>query len=257
MGSIDRAADQQPGRPSPLQVRSPGGASVRQLDSDLWVAESPLRFFGLEVGARMTVMRLAGGRLLVHSPIAAASDLVREVQALGSVAYIVAPNCFHHRFVGGWQQAFPEASVHVAPGLERKRPDLKIAGLLADQPEGGWAGTIDQVFVKGIPATNEVVFFHRPSATLVATDLAFNVGSSSPPLTRVFFRMGGGYGRLSVTLLERLLIRDRSAFRRSLARILAWPFERVVVAHGEVSERNGRDELVRAYAWVLGRGGAA
>jgi hypothetical protein len=50
---------------------SPGQTDMRQLDSDLWVAESPMRFFGLELGARMTVIRLAGSRLLVHSPVAA------------------------------------------------------------------------------------------------------------------------------------------------------------------------------------------
>jgi hypothetical protein len=47
------------------------------------------------------------------------------------------------------------------------------------------------------------------------------------------------------------LVRDRVAFRQSLKRILEWPFERIVVAHGEVSEKGGRDELVRGYAWLL------
>jgi hypothetical protein len=230
---------------------------MRQLDSQLWVAESPLRFLGLELGSRMTVMRLADGRLFLHSPVAATAQLVQEVRAVGPVAFIVAPNRFHHLFVGEWQRAFPEASVYVAPGLERKRPDLEITGLLTDRPEGGWADTIDQVLLGGIPFTNEVVFFHRPSATLVASDLAFNVGASSPPLTRMAFRMGGIYGRLSPTALERLLVRDRSTFRRSLSRILEWPFQRVVVAHGEVAEENGRDQLVRGYSWVLGGGPTA
>ncbi len=227
---------------------------LRQLAADLWVAESPLRFLGLEVGARMTVIRLADSRLLVHSPIAATPELVREVQALGTVAVLVAPNRLHHLFVGEWQRAFPEASLWVAPGLERKRPDLAIAGVLGDEPERGWADTVAQVFVAGMPWTNEVVFFHRPSATLVASDLAFNVGASSPPLTRAIFWASGVYGRLSPTAFERLLVRDRPAFRRSLERILAWPFERVVVAHGEVSETDGKAQLARGYAWALRAG---
>jgi hypothetical protein len=100
---------------------------LRQLAPDLWVAEAPLRFLGLELGARMTVIRLAGPNLFVHSRIAATLELLREVRDLGTVAHIVAPNCFHHLFVGDWQRAFPEASLYGAPGLERKRPDLKIA----------------------------------------------------------------------------------------------------------------------------------
>ena len=224
---------------------------MRQLAPDLWIAESPLRFLALEVGARMTVVRLASG-LFVHSPIAATAELVREVQSLGSVTSIIAPNRFHHLFVGQWQRAFPGASVFVAPGLEQKRPDLKIAGVLGDAPEPRWADSIDQVVLRGIPFTNEVVFFHRPSATLLASDLAFNIGPGSPRLTRIAFRMSGAYGRLSPTVLERLLVRDRAAFRRSLTRILEWPFERVVVAHGEPCETSCKDELARGYSWVLG-----
>jgi hypothetical protein len=224
---------------------------MQQLHTDIWVADSPLRFLGLEIGARMTVVRLPGSKLLLHSPVAPTAELVREVEALGPVAYLVAPNRFHHLSVGEWLRACPEALVYVAPGLDKKRPDLKIAGVLTDEPEPGWAGTVDQVLVGGFPLANEVVFFHRPSNTLVATDLAFNVGSSSAPLTRLAFRLSRAYGVLSPTLLERLFVRDRPAFRRSLERILEWPFERIVVAHGQVSETGGREELVRGYSWVL------
>jgi hypothetical protein len=103
---------------------------------------------------------------------------------------------------------------------------------------------------------NEAVFFHRPSATLVASDLAFNIGACSPPLTRAAFRLAGAYGRLSPTVVERLFVRDRPAFARALGRVLDWPFERVVVAHGRVSEHGGREELLRGYAWLLGARGA-
>ncbi len=226
---------------------------MQQLHSDLWVVDSPLRFGGIEVGARMTVVRLPDSQLLLHSPIAATADLVREVTALGPVAYLVAPNRLHHLFIGDWKQACPDAAVYVAPGLDTKRADLAIAGVLTDEPEPGWKGTLDQVLLAGFPFASEVVFFHRPSATLIATDLAFNIGSSSPLLTRLAFRLIGTNGRLAPTLLERILVRDRPAFRQSLERILEWPFDRVVVAHGEVSEKGGREDLVRGYSWVLGK----
>ena len=224
---------------------------MEQLHSDIWIADAPLRFLGLEVGARMTVIRLPSEALLLHSPIAPSAELVRDVLALGPVAYLVAPNRFHHLFVGDWLEACPDAQIYVAPGLEEKRPDLKIAGVLRDEPEAGWAETIDQALVHGFPLANEVVFFHRPSNTLVASDLAFNMGPDSPPLTRLAFRLSRAYGRLSPTLLERLFVRDRPAFARSLERIFEWPFERIVVAHGEVSETGGRAELARGYSWLL------
>ena len=42
---------------------------MQQLAHDLWVEARPLRFAGIETGTRMTVVRLADGRLFVHSPV--------------------------------------------------------------------------------------------------------------------------------------------------------------------------------------------
>ena len=52
-----------------------------------------------------------------------------------------------------------------------------VTGVLADEPEPGWKGVLDQALLEGFPFANEVVSFHRPSATLIASDLAFNIGS--------------------------------------------------------------------------------
>ena len=75
---------------------------LRQLAPDLWIAEQPLRFLGLELGARMTVVRLPGSRLLLHSPIARSRELAAEVERLGSPTYLVAPNRFHHLYARDW-----------------------------------------------------------------------------------------------------------------------------------------------------------
>lgn len=200
----------------------------------------------------MTVIQLAGRELLLHSPIKPTSDLVREVSRLGSVCALVAPNRFHHLFAGAWLEAGSSARLFVAPGLESKRPDLPLAGVLSDEPELIWKGVLEQVVIRGLPLTNEVVFFHPASRTLIATDLAFHIGPESSLLTRLVFRASGAYRRLAPTYMERLLIRDRSSFRASIQRVLEWPFERVIVAHGTVLEAGGRSELARGYSWLLG-----
>ena len=200
----------------------------------------------------MTAVRLPSAEILLRSPISPSPELVREVEALGPVSYLVASNWFHHLFVGEWLRVCPDARVYVAPGLDEKLADLKIEGVLTDASELGWAGTLDQVLANGCPLANEVVFSHRPSKTLVATDLAFNLGPGSPPLTRLAFRLNRTYGRLAPTFLKRLLVHGRPAFRRSLLRILEWPFKRIVVAHGQFVESGGREKLERGYGWLLG-----
>ncbi len=226
---------------------------IREVATDLWIADQALRFFGVEVGARMTVVRLPGSRLLVHSPIAWSRSLAEEVERLGSPAYLVAPNRFHHLYAQEWRSAHPTARLYVAPGLERRRPDLTVDRVLAGSPLPEWSEVLDQVLVGGFPLANEVVFFHKPSRTLIVSDLVFNIGAESPPLTRLAFRLMGAYGRPSSTLLERLFIRDRVAFRGSIERILTWPIAQMIVAHGSIVREGGQAALAEAYAWLLGR----
>lgn len=224
---------------------------LRQLTRDLWVTERPLRFAGVEVGARMTVIRLGSGELFLHSPVALDPELRKQLDALGPARFAVAPNRFHHLFIGDYAVAYPEAELFAAPGVETKRRDLRFDAVLSDKAPAAWDGQIDQLVFRGFPLPNEVVFFHAASQTLIAADLAFNIQADSPRLTRLGFRALGGYGRLGPTWLERLLIRDRGAARASLARILEWDFERVIVAHGQVVEGGGREALRAGYAWLL------
>ncbi len=235
----------------PCAAPEPAAKGLRRLDDDLWVAESPLRFLGLEIGARMSVVRLSDGRLFLHSPVPPTPELFDAVRALGPVGYLVAPNRWHHLSIGAWARACPDASVFLAPGLETKRPDLRCDGLLGGAPEPGWADAIDQALLSGLPLLNEVVFLHRSSATLIACDIAFHVGPRAKPLTRWAFWLGGAYDRLGPTHLERFFVRDRALFRTALRRVFDWPFDRVIVAHGEVCEAGGRDALRDSYRWVL------
>ena len=70
----------------------PSSLPLRALITDLWVVERPQRFYGLEVGTRMTVIRLAAGNLLLHSPVAFEARLCAELDAIGQVRFVVVPN---------------------------------------------------------------------------------------------------------------------------------------------------------------------
>ncbi len=224
---------------------------LRELAGGIWTEERPQRFYGLEVGTRMTVIRLGDGSLLLHSPVSLDAGLRRELDALGRVRYAVAPNRVHHLYAGKVADAYPEARLWIAPGLERKRPDLVFVAVLGDEAPIEWRGEVDQTFFRGRPYENEVVFCHRASRTLIMCDLAFNFGPRAAPPTRFLMRLIRSYGRFGPSKLDPLLIRDRAAARRSLERILGWDFDRVVVAHGEILEHGGREALREGYSWLL------
>ncbi len=198
----------------------------------------------------MTVMRLADGSLLLHSPVALDAGLRTELDALGPVRYAVAPNRVHHLYAGGVAAAYPEARLWVGPGVERKRPDLVYTAVLGDEAPPEWRGQVDQVFFAGRPYENEVVFFHRASRTLILCDLAFNFGPTGALATRWLMRLIRSYGRFGPSTLDPWLIKDRAAACASLERILAWDFDRVIVAHGDVLEHGGHAALSHGYRWL-------
>jgi len=224
---------------------------LRQLADTLWVADRDQTFYGLPVGTRMTVMRLDGGGLLLHSPVALDPELRAQLDAIGRVCFAVAPNRVHHLYAGDVAKAYPGTRLWVAPGLERKRPDLVFEAVLEDEAPEAWRGEVDQVFFRGRPYENEVAFFHRPSRTLILCDLAFNFGPRAALPTRLLMKLLRSYGHLAPSKLDPLLIRDRRAARDSLERILAWDFDRIIVAHGDVLESGGHEILRQGYSWLL------
>jgi hypothetical protein len=217
---------------------------------DVYALEVPFRAGGLELGGRMTVIRLPGGGLWIHSPVRLEAEAREAVEALGPVRFLVAPNLMHHLHLKAWAAAFPEARVVALPGLRRKQPDLHIAVELGDTPDAGYGEVITQQRVRGIPRVEEFVFLHRPSRTLLVTDLAFHIRQSPSWLTRTYLRLSGTYGKLAPTILLKSLVKDRAALRASLDAVLSLDFERVVVCHGEVLERGGREALRSGFAWL-------
>lgn len=225
--------------------------TLERVADGVWTATRPLRPLPLlDIGTRMTVLRLPDGGLLLHSPVEADAPTRAAVDALGPVRFVCAPNCVHHFFAGGWKAAYPASRLLGAPGLAAKRRDLPFDGELGDAPDAAWGEAVDTILLRGAPAINEVAFLHRPSRTLLLTDYAFHPMPASRRGLRIWCaisRVRGGFGPNGVA---RLAIRDRAAFRASLDRVLAWDFDRVGVTHGEMLERGGREALRRAYEWL-------
>lgn len=225
---------------------------IRALDRDLFAIDHPLRMpGGIELGTRTCLIRLPDGGVVVHAPGPLDPALRAEIAALGPVRALIAPNLLHHLFLADNSRAFPDAPVFATPGLREKLPSARLDEVLAARPPDLWADVLDQIGVCGTPRLNEVVFLHRPSRTLLCLDLCFNVRRAANLQTRLLMTLNGAYGRFGPSRLFRFaMLKDGAALRASLDRILAWDFDRVTVAHGDVLETGGHAALERAFAWV-------
>jgi hypothetical protein len=215
---------------------------------DIWTASRPQRFWGVETGTRMTIVRLGDGGLFVHCPVALDAETRRAVDALGPVRAVVASSLFHHLYVGDWMKAYPEASFHPCPGLERKRADLSWGPVLGDAPRDAWGTDLDQAAFTA-RFEHEIVFFHRKSRTLVCADALLNLSAHPSRRTRFCAWLvantapGKGY-------LERIAVTDWKLGRQQVQRILEWDIDRIALAHGAPVEREGSRTVREAYAWL-------
>ena len=231
-------------------------ARLIEFGPDIWISDGPVVPFlaGFSYPTRMAVIRLSNGLLFVWSPIALSEQLKREVDALGPVRYLVSPNLLHHLFLGEWASAYPEARLYASPGLRGRRKDLVFDADLGDAPEPEWAADIDQVVLRGSFVMTEVVFFHRASRTAIFADLIENLPRDWFKGWRAFAaRLDGIVAPNPGAPREwRLSFINRRGARAALERILAWPIERVLIAHGESAATNGAAFVRSAFAWLLG-----
>lgn len=231
---------------------------LQQITPQLWIAQQPQKFFGLEVGTKMSVIALGNGELVLISPIKL-DNAIAEINALGRVKYIIAPNLFHHLYLEECHKIYPDALTVTPPGLQEK---IGIqSSLVFTEDEIDFNGELEYFLFAGfavplptgIKEVNEVVFFHRASKTLIVTDLAFYFDDSFPVVTQFASRVLGCYQKLRPSILEKLVIKDKEAVANSINRLLQWDFQRVVVAHGTIVEENAKQQLKEGYEWFLTR----
>jgi len=226
---------------------------LNQFGDEVWTADGPdVVVVGFQYPTRMAVIRLSDGGLFIWSPTPLTDILRAEVDALGQVRHIIAPNSLHHLFLPEWKRAFPGAKVHAPPGLRKKREDIVFDADLEDAPNPDWAREIDQVLMQGNLITTEAVFFHVKSGTVLFTDLIQQFPANSftgwRALVAKLDLMTGP--EPSVPRKFRVAFTNRRAARDALERIFAWPAQKVLMAHGTPVKKDAPAFLRRAFGWL-------
>lgn len=217
---------------------------------DLYRFPVPFRAIGIDLGLSMTVARLAGGGLFVHSPVPLDDAIRRDLDGLGEVRFAVAPSKMHYFFAGAFKEAYPDARLYGAPGLGKKAPRVPLDGELGGDLPADWPVEIVPRLYAGSRWMNEVVFLHAPSRSLLLTDLAFNVRGPRSWWTRQYLSWSNAYDRLGQSKLVKLSTRDRVAGRRSVDEILELDFDRLVLAHGEPADEDGKERFRELFTWL-------
>lgn len=225
---------------------------LQEIAPNIWHQQHAFTVIGMKLTSRMTVVRFTDGRLWVHSPVPLTAPVREQLAGLGTVAFIVAPNKLHHLFAGDCARAFPDAKLYGAPGLAKKRPDLHNLQTLQPVADPEWANDLDQVFVEGIPVAHETVWYHKQSRTVIMTDLCQLWTGKLDVFAKLYANLTGVRRQLAVPRTVRAAIKNREATLASTRRILAWPFERVIMAHNSIVDKDAHAAVERAFARLAG-----
>jgi hypothetical protein len=220
----------------------------------IWLASYPVRVAGAAFEARTTLIRRGDGSLVVHSPGPLDDAACEAIASLGPVGTIIAPGNFHHLHVAACQRAFPGAETWICPGVERRQPALRYDRVLGDEAPASVTADLDQVLVRGGRVMCEVAMLHRPTRTLLLVDVLENLTNATPGvnwLVRASFKAFGMWNNPTPAPEYRFAWKDRQAACKSLERILAWDFERIVISHGDLIEHNAKDVARRAWRRIL------
>lgn len=224
--------------------------------NQIWIKEYPIHYAGCHLQARMSVIRLHDGKLLLHSPCEIDRETKAEIDALGQVSFIFAPGNYHYFYVSSAQKAYPQADTFICPGVERKRPELEFEGFLSDHPDPRWAEDFDQALVRGNRLMWEVAFCHKSSRTLILVDLIENITDETPNTNltlkfwwKIVFNM---WNKPKPAPEYRMGWKDKMAAKKSLLRILGFDFDSIILAHGDLVEADGKHFARKAWRTLLG-----
>lgn len=213
-------------------------AGLTAHEKGCWSLVFPLRFFGLKLGRRVCVFRISGDRLVIHSTGPFSSEQMQAIRKLGTPSILLEGTTMHDTFSREGRKAFAGIQYLVPEGFPRRaigkdtRSLQELSALTDDEMES--------VRLEGIRTLTEYACFHRASRTLVLCDLLFNLVDASG-WTRFSMRHFLGVKQWpAIDRPMRWAVRDRQAFADSIQEIFEWDFDRIMVAHGEIIEAEGK-----------------
>lgn len=222
----------------------------------LWVVEGPnVRDMGFMFTTRMTVAKLSDGSVWVSSPVSVSFDILKRIAELGPVRYLLAATPRHVWRLNAWHTLFPDAQLWAsrATPFTLRKGTLPLAGMLVDESPEAWKDDFDQLAFKGNPLIEEVLFFHKRSRSVILDDLIqIHPLIKGKPFRNAVFKLEGvvpPHGGVGLDI--RLSFIHRDLARQSLKKLLAWDFDKLIIAHGMCIRSDAKAFVERAFRWLM------
>ena len=223
---------------------------ITQLEENLWTVTGSFDIPFNPLKRVMTIVRREDGKLVLHGLMALDEKTQAEVEALGEIAFLIAPSGYHRLDAGRYRERYPNARLF-APAGGRARVE-KIAKVDATYDGYEADGTTSLVDVDGLAKREgALVVKSKRGTTYVMNDALFNMPEHESGLSGfVLKHVTQSTGGPKVSRTARIgLIADRARYRAALEKIADTEgLVRVMVAHHVPIEGNVGDALRSAAA---------
>ncbi|KAK7439382.1 hypothetical protein VKT23_017605 [Stygiomarasmius scandens] len=234
---------------------------IREITSNVWTFSAPFKVGILPFGIRSTAIKLSNGDVWVHASTPLSQETKESIDKLGPVKWIMNSGLSHHFYLGEFKKAYPGAKLIGVNGIGEKK---KAEGLAFDGEYGkdstetlyGFEDEIKSCYFSGT-ANKDVAWYHIASRTLIVGDLLVNL-----PATEQFSKSKASaklpfINTLSPNgwLLKRSLwgsAIDKDAVKRDFKTVAEWDFERIILAHGDIIEKDAKKAWETAYSRFKG-----
>lgn len=227
--------------------------------SDTWeIFDDRLPFAGTLYSkgtARMVVIGLGGGELLVVSPAARLGEARwAQLERWGRPRFLLAPNHYHSLGLTAWKERYPEVTI-VAHSTALPRLRKRLPGLTFSELDVLQAALPPEVRVFSPPQAKQgetwVSVKTGEGVAWFVTDGILNLERLAGGPMGLLLRLAGFRARLMVNpLLKRLFLRDKAGFKTWVTRELERDRPVLFVpAHGAPLRGPGvSDQLLAAVA---------
>lgn len=223
---------------------------LQTLAGNLWWLQGSVP--GMSLKRTMTIVRLADARLLLHNAIALEEAAMKEVEALGTPAFMVVPNGAHRLDAPAFKRRYPSLRV-VAPKGSRSRIE-EVVPVDLTYEEFPADSTLRFEPLHGVGDTEGAMIVRSDDGiSVVLNDAVFNMDRKRDPLGFFFTTVLGSAPGPRVSRLAKLVfIKDKKALRADLERLAAIPdLQRLIVAHEKVaSGASAREALQKAATYL-------
>ncbi len=191
--------------------------------------------FGVQFPAKTILIEDDVNHFII-SPCELPQETIETLMNSNKHIIFISPNNFHNLHINKMKNLFPKAFFY-GPKRSAKQSGVELKSLKDLKSED-----VEFIYLKGNNTLAETCFYHKPTETLIVTDLFFNMKHKMNLPTKLAMLIAGTYQKPATSRIIKFTTKDKPALKSSLSYLASLPILKVIPSHGDAI---GKDEFIK------------